>query len=234
MGVKMRLVLLFILLVCSVSAYQPKELLFSTKKFFENEKRASGSESRVVTVKGARQFSSYVLKSSLPVVVKVLAPQKQMVDFEQENYQKVADSYKGSVSFVSMNFIDNEDVIKFLMMKIRISKIAFPFYLFFKNGAMLLPLVSGVIEKDRLESMVKERFNFIDMKKSLKKNVNGFSSKEEKKKDKFAELERRDWNFGENWSDKLKKMILGFRALSHEAKSYRLHERWVRNKEYTG
>ena len=129
-GVKMRLILLFILLVSSVRAYQPKELLFSTQNFFEYEKRASGGESRVVSVKGARQFSSYVLKSSLPVVVKVLAPQKQMVDFEQENYQKVADAYKGSVSFISMNFIENEDVIKFLMMKIKISKIAFPFYLF--------------------------------------------------------------------------------------------------------
>jgi hypothetical protein len=106
---------LFIVILCvtSLQAYQPKELLFSTKNFFEYERRSSGRESSVMVVKGAKQFSSYVLKSSLPVVVKVFAPRKEMVSFSHEKYQDVADTHKGAASFVSMNFVENEDVINF-------------------------------------------------------------------------------------------------------------------------
>jgi hypothetical protein len=120
------------------------------------------------------------------------------------------------------------------MMKIKVPQIGFPFYLFFKNGALLLPLVSGDVTNDALTSLIKERFHFVDIQKNrTEENAHNFSKSKKENLEKVVSLGK-TFKRKEDWSEKLRKMILGFRALSKEAKSYRLHERWVRNKESLG
>jgi hypothetical protein len=198
-----------------VQAYAPKEMLFSTVNFVENGKKPDGSSGCVLRVMGAQQFGAQVLKSKLPVVVKVWTEHGERFQKDQALYQDVAENYKKSVSFVSLSMSENEDVIKFLMRKLKISQVSLPLYLFFKEGALFLPLVSGFMTKDELHKIIQKKFNLL--------RKNGKSVPEVEPKEEGIDSQ-------ESWLNKVKDMFLGFRTLSNQVKSYSLRNRWLREK----
>jgi thioredoxin-like negative regulator of GroEL len=199
-----------------LQAYQPKELLFSTASFVEREKKSDGTESSVVRLRGVQQFGEKVLKSKMPVVVKVWAKKGKLFKEDQKNYQEVASKYRGSVSFVSLGISENEEVLRFLMAKLKVKEVTLPLLLFFKDGSLFLPLVSGFVLQEDLHKLVQKKFDFsITQQKGLEE----LSIKDKSKTDSEK-----------NWSEKLKRMILGFKELSREADAYCARTKWSRSK----
>ena len=217
--------LVFLFLFNSVlQAYQPKELLFNSISLVEREKRLDGKTSTVVRLRGVEQFGKRVLKSNMPVVVKVWAQKGTMFEKDQVSFHDVADTYKGAVSFVSLGISENEDVVRFIMTKLKLKEVSLPVYLFFKDGVLFLPLVSGFVSKNELSKIVQNKFNFTESKKIETKKPDDRKIVPVDTKKSIYEKEK------DGWVDKVKKMLLGIRELSREAQVHRIRTKWARER----
>lgn len=154
----MRHYYLAFMLFCPFSflySYVPCEFLFNDF-LVTYQKRLDGSRSRVILIEDFAQFDREVIHSSVPVVVKVVAGRESLL--ARAAYQEVADLFVGRVAFVLARMHDVVGVVRAIMSRLRIRKVALPIVMFFSSGSFISPLLSGTIDRRRLVDVINSLF----------------------------------------------------------------------------
>ena len=206
-------------------SYQPKEMFFTQLNVL-HEVRNDNTNSCVLIIKGKKQFHQKVIRDSGPVVVEIFSEDNEICKNFRSIYQNVAETFKDKVLFTSMNAVDNESIIRAIMLKLRIVEMALPVLLFFKDGLLILPIVSGIVDKENLLNIVKNHF---DVKKDVKKTETDELTKKEKKTDD----EQSVWEKIEDIKEKIKKWIWGMQDVAKEVNSYQSSKRWKQKHNFS-
>jgi thiol-disulfide isomerase/thioredoxin len=131
------------------------------------EKRQDGvSDSCVALVHGHKAFNRLVIAQSYqqPVVIKLFSPQSLDSIKIKSIYQEVAESLNNKVAFIAMDIIENNDIFVQIMAACRLTQVALPLFLFYKDGYLytphheLSPIVQGYLTKENLENFIKHKF----------------------------------------------------------------------------
>lgn len=155
---------IFTMCVASVQAYQPQEF------FFQEHKQTTISET-VVSVNGEGQFKKEVIQNKKPVILHVFSSKHATYKAFAPTYQRVAEAVKGSVVCALLDIESNQSVMQFIMMKLGIRKIGLPLFFFFKDGALLLPVITGVTSFNELGTMIVKRFSLSEQSITSETNV---------------------------------------------------------------
>lgn len=228
-------------MVCA-HAHVAQEMLFSDL-LMQHEKKTDGTASRVKIIEGPTQFYREVLENKKPVVVKVFSQGSGF--FVHSMYHHVAESFQGKISFVSMDISQNEEIIRAIMMRLRLLQVNLPIFLLFKNRTLVLPLVTGVTSGDTLINIIKRQF-FAQEEQSEQDASSSLAIKPghiksdivlDKPKDAVKEREKEKtdestWDKLKEIGEKIKKSLFGLQDLSKEVSAYRNSRRWKHRRNF--
>lgn len=138
------------------------------KRAHEFEKKQDGvTDSSVVLIHGNKAFNKFVVDRSYqqPVVVKFFSQQSVDSLKVRSVYQSVADSLAKEIAFAAVDIIENNDIFVQIMATCRLTQVAMPLFLFYKDGHLYAPhhepsiMVQGYLTKENLESFIKNKFS---------------------------------------------------------------------------
>lgn len=210
------LILSIILSVLCVNLFSIESIRLFDPIWFSYEKKADGSRSNVLSVVNEGQFISHVVNSDKPAVVSVFIGGDKQTPFLRNDFQKVSDSFKGRISFVSMEYAQNKETVQSVLSGLhqrgllKTSKISLPLLLFFKQKGVLVQLhAGGAFSEKLLINMIKQSI--------LEKPGDGETSPSFKHPTFF---------------DKLKRWFVGMRDVSKEVGAYQQSKRWKQRKRF--
>lgn len=224
--------LVFVLVGGTVLGY-PQQEKMSEIFDISHEEKTDGTISHVVRIHSTADFHKKVVKSSVPVVVRIYAGVE--VGSLKAVYQDVAESFKRKVVFTSVNIAHVADLLKMIMFRFKIPQIALPVLLFYQKGTLHLEAGQGAYTKEKLLEVVNKRFFASAENTSLKDKAlpvdKGFDMTKtptapvkKKKKDPST------WQKLENFGKKLKRWLFSLKNVSQEVKAYQSSRRWKSQK----
>ena len=144
-------ILVFLSYIATVDSHVRRAYLFDD--FMTNRQlRLDGTSSNVLLVDGVAQFYRDVICSEKPVVVRVVSrPSVSSI------FHEVADTFRGRVKFVDVNANSISQIIGAIMGRLRLRQIKLPFFLFFRSGVLIPPLLTGG-EREELIKVIKKLF----------------------------------------------------------------------------
>ncbi|MBU1008226.1 hypothetical protein KKA53_04060 [Candidatus Dependentiae bacterium] len=206
------LVVVFLMGPSVCCGYVPEERLFGSVD----------QEGVVLSVRSSEAFYRDIINNESPVVAKLVGGVED--DFSQSMYRDVASLFASRVVFTRMSRTDVSDVIRMIMVQLGITQVALPLYFFFKSGTLILPLVAGVLTKDRLAEHINKKFfpahegSLGQRHPVLRLRKFGVAEGKEKRCDGLGE--------------KLQKWFSSLQNVSREVKAYQLSRARKRRKEF--
>ncbi len=166
--------ILIFLGLSACQAYQRKELLFERgiPRIPRYEIKTDGTRSAVEVVNGPAEFQNQVLKNKVPVVVHVHLDRAGYTEKLMNTCHQVAQSYKRArkaIKFISLNANRNKKILQFIGAKLHLAQLDLPALIFFHQGTISLPVISGYVNQQRLSEEIQRRFFSNTSVQSLKR-----------------------------------------------------------------
>jgi hypothetical protein len=156
----------FTLLGGLVYAYQHQEVVFDSSTVPIAYEIYDGELSHVERILGYKHFAQRVQKSDIPAVVIIGASGNTMTPDQQELFSHlkktgvhVAQKYHKRVRVFSMNALKHTWFFTLLSKKLNMKNFDLPLCVFFNQGELVTPLVSGVTQQEQLIEEIKRRFS---------------------------------------------------------------------------
>jgi len=224
---KVLFILLFMQFFC-MHAYVVQEYLFDYLVVSDGRRFESGG-GHVITVRDSNSFYRDVVQNVQPTVVKVVAGVEN--SNLQSIYHEVAEDFWGRVSFVSVSIADVVDIIRMIMVRLGIEQITLPLFLFFKQGTLILPIVTGYVTKESLTSHIEKRFFSLLVSDSFRSGPS-LCLKETGRQSKEKKRELSTWKKLEDLGEKIRKWLFSLGDVSREIKAYQYSRKWKKQKKF--
>jgi len=191
-------------------------LVWSNLRLHPFEKTKEGEESKVVLIKDLKQFSTQIANNPRPSIVRIYDKETSQNNMK-EIFQSLADDLGKFIFFAAIDTNSSRQLTAILKKILGFSPEQLPMILFFKNGHMILPALSGRVSKKNLFRIIQGKFGMQLIKSgkpfvaqnevAVKSEQQVFAEEQEEQEEAELGEEKKKESLFKSFVEKLKRVI---------------------------